>query len=135
MFQKEIDKQEEIKIKVDEYKNYLENESKCKLISRSKKAKKLLNKMDENQSIQTDLYKRVEYIINNIYEEDNIQLFYLDWNHIIYDTLKDKIYDEEYKDITSITPETLSKYNMGDVFYPRLKRYRQYIHWEWGDGQ
>lgn len=99
--------------KVKLYKKALEEESKGKNPGKSNKAKKLLEKFNEN--LIKKVSDRVKRIAGMLSPENN--LFYLDWHHIIYDTLKDKSYDEAFDEITFITSDVLNEKNVNAAFY------------------
>ena len=102
-----------VKYTIELYKKELEKEASSKNKFRSEKAKRILEDFSSISDLEQkilSLVKQTEYI-----EDD--KLFYLDWNHIIYDQIKSKDYSKTAQDISIITPAFLDEKNDFFIFH------------------
>ncbi len=98
-----------VELKITLYKKDLEKETHSKSKIRSEKAKQILEKFSSNPELKQNILSILD---KTEYTSD--KLFYLDWNHIIYDQIKKKNYSKDVDDINVITSHYLD--NLNDFF-------------------
>ncbi len=102
-----------IRAQIEKYKEQIEQEKKSSNLPAKNKAIRLKINLENYSRLDEAVLANLRNIALKIDNEKS--LFYLDWNHIIYDTIKNKKYNKVFDDFSKITPQKLDELNFQGI--------------------